>query len=100
MKKLLLALVIAAFAATVTAQNVQLHYDFGETRKLATATVEMFKPDKYGSTFFFVDMDFGGEEDNMGRAQQGMNLAYFEIARGFKFWKKPIEMTGQSLFEK
>ena len=46
------------------AQNVQLHYDFGHsiydelsTRPKLTTTVEMFKADKWGSTFFFIDMD-------------------------------------------
>jgi len=67
------------------AQNLQVHYDFGEKRKLTTATLEMFKPDTYGSTFFFVDMDFGGEIKN--NRPEGMNLAYWEIARSFK-WKE------------
>ncbi|WP_282037137.1 DUF5020 family protein [Saccharicrinis aurantiacus] len=93
---LVLFAVISLVAAK--AQNIQLHYDFGESRKLATATIEMFKPDKYGSTFFFVDMDFGGTNgtpvaDFVGERTNNMNLAYFEIARGFKFWEAPIEMT-------
>ncbi len=67
----------------IKAQNLQLHYDFGKTRKLTTATLEMFKPDKYGSTFFFVDMDFGGKIEN--NRPDGMNLAYWEIARSFKW---------------
>ena len=35
---------------------------------MLTSTVEMFKPDKYGSTFFFIDMDYGewtGKEDSV-----------------------------------
>ncbi len=91
MKRTFLLLLVVTFFISSQAQNIQLHYDMGETRQLTTATIEMFKPDKYGSTFFFVDMDFGGNTDD-GRTS-GMNLAYFEIARGFKFWDNPIEMT-------
>ena len=38
------------------AQNLQLFYDAG--RGCATSTVEMFRPDAGGSTFFFVDFDY------------------------------------------
>ena len=38
------------------AQNVQLLYDTG--RGCATSTVEMFRPDAGGSTFFFIDFDY------------------------------------------
>jgi hypothetical protein len=64
------------------AQNLQLHYDFGEGRQYLTSTVEMFKPDSFGSTFFFIDMDY----------DEGVSLAYWEIARDLKFWKAPITM--------
>ena len=48
------------------AQNIQLHYDFGRSlydkdlkgRPLLTSTVEKFHPDAWGSTYFFVDMDY------------------------------------------
>ncbi|RRD78354.1 DUF5020 family protein [Tannerella forsythia] len=70
------------------AQNVQVHYDFGRatndklgSRPLWTTTVEMFKPDKWGSTFFFVDMDYKSD---------GVASAYWEISRELKFWKGPI----------
>ncbi len=48
-----------------------------------TATFEMFKPDKWGSTFMFVDFDFSGKDGNMG-------LAYMEIARDFKIKGFPL----------
>lgn len=75
---------MAVFAASFTskAQNIQLHYDFGENRKLFTSTVEMFKPDKYGSTFFFIDMDYSSDARNV---DNGISLAYWEIARAFKW---------------
>ncbi len=86
MKKLifLFAFLIAAWA--LEAQNVQLHYDLGKDRKYVTSTVEMFKPDKWGSTFFFIDMDYGVGD------VKGVSLGYFEIARGLKFWKSPFEV--------
>lgn len=84
MKKLLLLLLSVTFYGAVTAQNIQAHYDFGKDRKLVTTTVEMFRPDKYGSTFFFIDMDYSSDPRNV---DNGVSLAYWEIARAFK-WKE------------
>ena len=72
----LLVVLFVAFVAKVEAQNIQLHYDI--RRNCATSTVEMFRADKYGSTFFFVDMDFGPK----------VTGAYGEISREFCFWKE------------
>lgn len=82
MKKILLFLSFMAFIASVNAQNIQAHYDFGKDRKLITTTVEMFKPDKFGSTFFFIDMDYSSDARNV---DNGLSLAYWEIARAFKW---------------
>jgi hypothetical protein len=82
MKKILLFFTLCTFISSVSAQNIQLHYDFGENRKLFTSTVEMFKPDKYGSTFFFIDMDYSSDARNVSN---GLSLAYWEIARAFKW---------------
>ena len=38
--------------------NMQVFYDFGSDRKYVTMTLEMFKADKWGNTYFFVDHDF------------------------------------------
>lgn len=81
MKRFFTALVIGLFALASFAQNVQLHYDFGENRKMVTTTIEMFRPDQIGSTFFFVDFDYGSDESQV----DGINLAYMEIARSFKW---------------
>jgi hypothetical protein len=57
--KLINAFVVAMLmlvSSNAVAQNIQVHYDFG--REMVTTTVEMFKPDAGGSTFFFVDMDY------------------------------------------
>lgn len=66
-----------AFAASnkAQAQNVQLFYDTG--RDCATTTVEMFKPDGFGNTFFFVDFDYSPK----------VSGAYWEIARELCFWQ-------------
>ena len=89
MKRFLL-LILLVSTLSAKAQNVQLHYDFGRhaykslnssdksmARPALTSTVEMFRPDKWGSTFFFVDMDYN----------QGVQGAYWEIAREFNFWQ-------------
>lgn len=91
MKKILFAIVLSVVSAVqINAQNIQLHYDFGGdlydelgTRPSLTTTVEMFKPDKWGSTFFFVDMDYAKNE---------VASAYWELARELKFWKAPISV--------
>ena len=43
----------------------------------------MFKPDKWGSTFFFVDMDINA---------QGVKGGYAELARELSFWKFPVSI--------
>ena len=58
-----LAIMVAAFCCA-SAQDVQLHYDLGHSlyknlssRTSVTTTVEMFKPDTWGSTYMFTDID-------------------------------------------
>ena len=87
----LLSVILFMGAIYGFAQNVQLHYDFGhslydelkDSRPKLTTTVEMFKADKWGSTFFFVDMDYADHE---------VKSAYWEIARELKFWEGPISL--------
>ena len=82
MKKFFLtAFVMVSMAFSLSAQNVQFHYDLGsalydklDARPKVTTTVEMFRPDKWGNTFFFVDMDY---------AHDGVQSAYWEISREF-----------------
>lgn len=86
-RNLATALAVAA-AVAASAQNVQLHYDPRHSlhgvgaRDYLTSTVEMFKPDAAGSTFFFIDMDYNGD--------QGIGGAYWEIARDVRFWQPPV----------
>ena len=89
MKKILLSALMCIASLPIFAQlNVQLHYDFGDAlydklsnRPHFTATVENFKADKWGNTYFFVDADFGGNV---------MKSAYAEISREFCFWEAPF----------
>ncbi len=89
MKRLFVLLSLLA-SLPVAAQNLQLHYDFGRAcyneldatdesdgRATLTTTFELFRPDKVGSTYLFVDMDY----------DDGVSGAYWEIAREFCFWK-------------
>ena len=74
---------VGAFAQT----NLQFFYDFGKDRKMATTTLEMFKGDDWGSTFFFVDYDYANK-DNRDLNFWGGKSSYFEIARSLNFWQE------------
>ena len=91
MKRLLTVAFFLAVSHIAMAQNVQLHYDFGRGmydelgktedyygRPQLTTTVEMFRPDSFGSTFFLIDLDYAS----------GVKGAYWEIAREFCFWQQ------------
>jgi len=74
----LATLVIAVFTSTnVKAQNLQLHYDFGEGRDFVTSTFEYGKFTEESNTFMFLDMDYSRTD--------GAGLAYWEISHDFKF---------------
>ena len=87
MKKKLLSMVLLAMAISTNAQNIQLHYDFGrhlypdqeENRQSATITLEQFKADKWGSWFYFVDVDL---------SNKFVEGVYTEISREFNIGKK------------
>jgi hypothetical protein len=72
---------------TVGAQNIQVHYDFGRniytgeesSRQKVTITLEQFKADKWGSWFYFVDVDL---------SRHFTESAYTEIAREFNLGKQ------------
>ena len=91
-KLFLLAAFLLTAGVAAQAQNIQFHYDFGSylyqdqrvpgaERPNLTTTVEMFRPDKWGNTFFFVDMNY---------REKGINLAYWEISREFKLSNTPF----------
>lgn len=90
-KRIGFVLVLFVISFAVYAQNLQLHFDprhalHGDKvseKNYFTATFEMFKPDKWGSTFMFVDLDFTQSRGNIG-------TAYLEIARDIKLGKSPV----------
>lgn len=87
MKKLFVSLVLSAAALSVSAQDIQLHYDFGRNiytgeeadRMKTTVTIEQFKADQWGSWFYFVDIDL---------SRHFTEGAYTEISREFNLGKK------------
>ena len=99
MKKILMicAFSLAAMLAGAQNVNVQLHYDLGHSlsdqltgRPSVTTTVELFKPDKWGSTFLFTDIDY---------YHDGVAGTYWEFAREFnvtpnKQWAAHVEYNG------
>ena len=73
----LMALIAAMMCLPVAsmAQNLQVLYD--TNRGCVTSTFEMFRPDTFGSTFCFVDMDYSPKAVG----------AYTEISRELCFWQ-------------
>ena len=75
---------MAVAALSVNAQDIQLHYDFGRNiypdqedgRQKVTITLEQFKADKWGSWYYFVDLDL---------SRKFFKSAYTEISREFSF---------------
>ena len=98
MKRFIIPVLLLGSAGVSAAQNLQLHYDFGkalyrsedrslEYRPQLTTTVEMFRPDRWGSTFFFVDMNYGSRPGD-----RGVLGAYWEIYRNLRFWDIPVSV--------
>lgn len=97
MKRFLCLFAACTACVLCWSQNVQVHYDLGHSlykhlssRQDVTTTVEMFKPDRWGSTYLFIDIDY--END-------GVMGAYWEISREFnvsknKQWAFHIEYNG------
>jgi hypothetical protein len=87
MKKTFLMMVAVIAAISANAQNIQLHHDFGRDiypkeeagRPRMTMTVEQFKADKWGSWFYFVDVDFSS------KFTEGV---YTEVSREFNLGKQ------------
>ena len=78
MKKIHILILMLSFASIVKAQtNIQEMYDFN--RKQLTTTLEMFKADNWGSTFFFVDIYHP-------KAEFPTDF-YSEISRSLNFWQ-------------
>jgi hypothetical protein len=66
-----------------SAQDLQLHYDFGKpenggTRDFFVSTFEMYYPDSLGYTFMFVDFEYDAKNP-----ENGVSSGYYEISREF-----------------
>jgi hypothetical protein len=85
-RKSLLSACLILLMTALSAQNFQVHYDMGKDRSYFTTTFEMFKPDQWGNTFFFVDFDYNAND------VRGVSLAYMEIARALRFWDNPFAL--------
>lgn len=97
MRHLLLSAALSLGSLGVMAQNVQVHYDLGralyddiDTRPCLTTTIELYKPDRWGNTFFFTDLDYYSD---------GVAGAYWEFARELnvsrnKQWAAHVEYDG------
>ena len=76
-----------------TKKTHQVFYDFGSDRKFVTLTLEMFKQDKWGNTYFFVDHDFNLDQmtdpDTGNKYEHNMSQGgtYTEISRALNFWQ-------------
>ena len=94
-KAILVAFAAVGFGFMAKAQtNLQTFYDFGKDRQYLTTTFEMFKPDKFGDTFFFIDhyynpfnKNFSQKDADGNRLGGAVNGSYFEIERGLNFWQ-------------
>ena len=84
MKKLISFALMAVAALSASAQNIQLHYDFGRNiypdqqpdRQKVTITLEQFKADKWGSWYYF-DL-----------SRKFLRSAYTEISREVNLGKQ------------
>ena len=93
MKKTLSFFVLMIFMGlgfAAKAQNIQVMYDFGGEREYITTTLEMYKADKWGGTFFFVDIYHDGKKNHNnlpGFNNYGPMGMYMEIERSLNFWQ-------------
>lgn len=95
MKKTFFSALLLLLATTGMAQeNVQAHWDMGRklysdeeaTRQNVTTTFEQFRPDRLGSIFYFIDLDF---------YSKGLKGAYIEFSREFNIGKKGFAVHGE-----
>src|SRR4030042_4483999 len=85
--RVLFILLISVFAEPALADppslNLQLHYDI--RRDHPTVTQEFLAFDRYGYTFFFIDLYF-----DHYKKSGGLSAVYFEFMRSFRIshWKQ------------
>ena len=89
---MIVGLCLLAFRAQA-GTNLQIYYDFGsvgtacpnQRSQRVTTTLELFYPDKWGSTFAFIDLDYNIHPSD---PKNTPFMAYTEIARCLNFWQK------------
>jgi len=94
MKKTVFTLLLSLCAIHVFGgTNLQLYYDFGslktacanERSNRVTTTLELFYPDKWGTTFAFIYIDYAIHPNDPHNTPF---MAYGEIARCLNFWQQ------------
>ena len=68
---LLMALALLPASKTLAQTNAQVFYDFGSDRKFVTLTLEMFKQDKWGNTYFFCRPRLQLRQDGHQQSKRG-----------------------------
>ena len=68
---LLMALALLPASKTLAQTNAQVFYDFGSDRKFVTLTLEMFKQDKWGSTYFLCRPRLQLRQDGRQQSKRG-----------------------------
>ena len=81
--RIILFILLNGLSLFLSAQNIQLHYDFGKyedgtIRNYLVGTFEMYRPDSLGYTFMFIDFEFNSTD-----RPSGVSSGYFEISREF-----------------
>lgn len=79
-------ILLIGFGFGAKAQNIQVMYDFGKDRKYVTTTLEMFKADKWGNNFFFVDIYHNNNNKELINIYSPQG-AYAEISRALNLWQ-------------
>jgi hypothetical protein len=83
MKKIILFIMVMMSIITVKSQNVQMFGSFNKDGNFLQSTIEQFKSDKYGCTYFFFDLNY---------SNQGPTEGYMEISRELKNWESPLSI--------
>lgn len=91
----ILAIVLLYAQAAWSGTNIQIYYDFGsvgtacanQRTNRVTTTAEFFYPDRWGSTFAFIDIDYAIHIDDPNSTPF---VAYGEIARCLNFWQQTV----------
>lgn len=71
MKQFTLFFFLSIATITVSAQEIQVLYDFGKNCNIPYTMIQKYQADRFGSTYFFVSMGYNVDNNRM-------NLSYWE----------------------